>query len=362
MIGIDLFAGAGGMSLGAIAAGIDVRFAIEKDRHAAQTYNHNHSRHEICLINGSIQNLEKVAVCTTSDSVILFGGPPCSGFSTSNQRTRSRRNPDNWLFEEYLRIVKLVLPDWVVFENVKGLLETEGGFFHRRLLKGLEELEYTATSAVLDAADYGVPQHRSRLFVIGSLGGIRFDFDTILQKTHVTVHEAIHDLPKLANGASAHWMPYRNSNPSAYAGKMRGNLSASSNHLVTRNAQHITERYKYVKQGGNWIDIPVSLMSESQAILVRARGRRACHTGLYHRLHSHRPSKVLGHYRKNLLIHPHQNRGLSVREAARLQSIPDWFEFQGSIGFQQQQVCNAVPPLLAEAVFNAIIHSEKRGS
>jgi DNA (cytosine-5)-methyltransferase 1 len=164
----------------------------------------------------------------------------------------------------------------------------------------------------------------------------------------VTVHEAISDLPDLPNGASINRMSYKCDAKSNYARLMRGSLQQSSNHLVTKNAPHIIERYKHIPQGGNWADIPPQLMS-NYADCSR------CHTGIYRRLREDAPSIVIGNYRKNMLIHPTQNRGLSVREAARLQSFPDWYEFKGSIGFQQQQVGNAVPPLLAEAVFRTII-------
>jgi DNA (cytosine-5)-methyltransferase 1 len=131
---------------------------------------------------------------------------------------------------------------------------------------------------------------------------------------------------------------------------MRDGLAVSRNHLVTRNADFILERYRFVPPGGNWEDIPIRLMKNYA-------DRDRCHTGIYHRLRLDEPSKVIGNYRKNMVIHPSQNRGLSVREAARLQSFPDSFVFKGSIGFQQEQVGNAVPPLLAKAVFDAIVRS-----
>lgn len=128
---------------------------------------------------------------------------------------------------------------------------------------------------------------------------------------------------------------------------MRGSSIESSNNLVTKSSPEIIKRYRYVPQGGNWQNIPENLMNNY-------KDTTRCHTGIYHRLKEDEPSVVLGNFRKNMLIHPQQDRGLSVREAARLQSFPDWYEFVGSIGFQQQQVGNAVPPLLAKAVFTAI--------
>jgi DNA (cytosine-5)-methyltransferase 1 len=168
----------------------------------------------------------------------------------------------------------------------------------------------------------------------------------------VTVHEAIGDLPILRNGAKVSSLPYRKTTPSAYATSMRGDLAMCSNHLVTASNPTILQRYRYIPNGGNWKDIPKNLMKNYA-------DRERCHTGIYKRLRPNEPSIVIGNFRKNMLIHPSQNRGLSVREAARLQSFPDHFEFTGSIGFQQQQVGNAVPPLLAKAVFNSILESKE---
>jgi DNA (cytosine-5)-methyltransferase 1 len=163
----------------------------------------------------------------------------------------------------------------------------------------------------------------------------------------VTVRDALSDLPCLENGSNADILPYLRDADNEYAMSMRGTLTHCTGHLVTKNSEQVIKRYNHIKQGENWESIPVELM---QNYTDPAR----CHTGIYHRLRDDKPSVVIGNYRKNMLIHPWSNRGLSVREAARLQSFPDDYIFTGSIGFQQQQVGNAVPPLLAKKVFELI--------
>lgn len=348
MVGIDLFSGAGGMSTGAVWAGVDVRVAVESDPRAAMTYSRNHPG--VLVLNQKIEgltSLDFLPIRSRRQQLIVFGGPPCQGFSISNQRTRSVHNPVNWLFSEYLRFVKLVQPEWVVFENVKGILETERAYFLRRVISGLKQLGYTVSVWLLDASDFGVPQNRARVFVIGSIDGVILPEPGANGLSPVTVRDAIYDLPVLRNGAAVNCLPYRCSANSAFAKRMRGRFRSCTNHLTTASQPHILERYKAVPQGGNWADIPRDLMHNYD-------NPEHCHTGIYRRLHWDRPSVVIGNFRKNMLIHPSQNRGLSIREAARLQSFPDSFVFCGSIGFQQQQVGNAVPPLLAKIVFEAL--------
>jgi DNA (cytosine-5)-methyltransferase 1 len=346
MIGIDLFSGAGGMALGAKMVGIDVQIAVECDLHAAATYAHNFPNTR--LITLDIRKIKKFSIHSQKKQTVVFGGPPCQGFSTSNQRTRSAKNPSNWLFREFARVVKICKPDWIVFENVKGILETENGMFLENIIRSFKKLDYTVSYGVLNAADFGVPQYRSRMFVIGSLHGIALPLPVSNTRAHVSVDDAIADLPSLQNGASYGWLEYKSESKSDYSKKMRVRLKKSPNHHVTNSGALIIKRFKHVPQGGNWQNIPSRLMRNYA-------DRFSCHTGIYHRLKPDEPSIVIGNYRKNMLIHPHEDRGLSVREAARLQSFPDWFEFKGSIGFQQQQVGNAVPPLLAKAVFEQII-------
>jgi DNA (cytosine-5)-methyltransferase 1 len=350
MIGIDLFSGAGGMSLGAEWAGVTVKTAVELDPNAAATYQLNHQDAKVLNCNiKKVKDLSAEYPSSPKNQLVVFGGPPCQGFSTSNQRTRSKENPSNWLFAHYLRIVNEIRPDWVVFENVKGILETERGYFFKSVLKKLSAAGYTTSDWVLNAADFGVPQRRSRLFVIGSLHGKRVQEPAPTVARPVTVADAILDLPVLQNGAASNVMEYRSAPKSEYAQWLRGELNECTNHLVTRNNEKILKRYRHIPEGGNWESIPPRLMKNYA-------DTNRCHTGIYKRLKLNEPSVVIGNFRKNMLIHPTQNRGLSVREAARLQSFPDNFKFVGSIGFQQQQVGNAVPPLLAQAVFNSILH------
>lgn len=347
MIGIDLFAGAGGMSLGAKYAGIDVQIVVESDPHAVATYRRNHTP-KICLFDSDIRKFKALPLLNEGkEQVVLFGGPPCQGFSTSNQKTRTSKNEKNWLFLEFLRVVKAYRPDWVVFENVKGILETEKGVFVKEILTSLQKLGYSCSMDVLNAVHFGVPQKRDRLFIVGSLNTSNFYFPRKLVDEPIVVGDALTDLPKLENGASECFKTYHCDAVSDYALSLRSGERGCHNHLVSRNANKILERYAHIKPGGNWEDIPDYLMDNY-------KDKSRCHTGIYKRLRNDTPSVVIGNYRKNMLIHPTQDRGLSVREAARLQSFPDEFVFEGSIGFQQQQVGNAVPPMLAKAVFEQL--------
>lgn len=349
MQGIDLFSGAGGMSAGATESGVDIRYAVEADKFAADTFALNHE--QIKLFNCDIRKVKgsDFASLDRHAPVVIFGGPPCQGFSTSNQKNRDAENENNWLYREYLRLVNEVKPDWVVFENVKGLLETEKGFFLDAVLAGFKNAGYTTSHFILNSADYGVPQKRNRLFIVASLHGVAISAPTPTVKKHVTVAQAFKDLPELENGDSPDEKAYGAPARSDYARALRGGLKKCYNNIVTANAPHIVERYSHIPQGGNWEDIPAHLM-KNYADASR------CHTGIYRRLKEDEPSVVIGNFRKNMLVHPWKDRGLSVREAARLQSFPDSFRFSGSIGFQQQQVGNAVPPLLAKAVFSQIIN------
>ena len=350
MQGIDLFSGAGGLSIGAESAGISVKNAVEAERNAAATFAFNHTN--TSLIEKDIQKVQARDFTNISknEALIVFGGPPCQGFSTSNQKNRDFENKKNWLFKDYLRIIRSTKPDWILFENVKGLIETENGYFLDAVIDGFKRLGYKTNYFILNSADYGVPQHRNRLFIVGNRNGDSISAPAPTSTKHITVAQAIKDLPTIEDLSGPEERTYSSTAKTAYAKAMRNGMEKCHNNLVTKNADHIVQRYLHIPQGGNWQDIPKRLM-KNYADTSR------CHTGIYRRLREDEPSIVIGNYRKNMLIHPWEHRGLSVREAARLQSFPDNFLFKGSIGFQQQQVGNAVPPLLAKAVFAQIIRA-----
>jgi DNA (cytosine-5)-methyltransferase 1 len=347
-IGMDLFAGGGGLSLGAEMAGVNVAVALEKDKHAAETYAVNHPNTPV--ITSDIQTIENINISASHAQKILFGGPPCKGFSASNQRTRNKENPSNWLLTEFIRIRDSWKPDWVVFENVSGFTSTENKLFLNCLMESFESNEYECTWYILNASEYGVPQRRARFFLIASKAGYSVLAPKPSEK-EITVNDALSDLPSLSNGANTDYLKYEKKATSEYAKSLRYNLEGCTGHLVTHNADHIIERYTHISPGGNWENIPEHLMKNY-------KDRTRCHAGIYHRLDKDKSALTIGNYRKAMLIHPWENRGLSVREAARLQSFPDWYQFRGTLGAQQQQVGNAVPPLLAKEVFNIITNGD----
>jgi DNA (cytosine-5)-methyltransferase 1 len=338
------------MSLGARMAGVSVTVAVELDPHAHATYALNHP--DTLVLRADVDRIFDLALPKGDGPLVLFGGPPCQGFSTSNQRTRGEANEKNWLYRAFVRLVDRVAPDWIVFENVRGILETEGGMFAANVEADLAALGYSVSSGLLNAADFGVPQVRSRFFIVGRRAGGAPPLPSPPGLSRVSVDDAIHDLPELQAGASVCELPYARAARSEYAKQLRGGAEHVTGNLVTSNAPHILDRYRHVPQGGNWEDIPEDLMANYA-------DRSRCHTGIYRRLRADAPSVVIGNFRKNMLIHPTADRGLSVREAARIQSFPDWYRFAGSIGLQQQQVGNAVPPFLAKAVFGAIVEAER---
>lgn len=341
---LDLFAGAGGMSLGAEAAGITTKVAIESDKNASKTFAKNFPGAKI--INKDIREVNIKDEIPESPFVI-FGGPPCRGFSLSNSKTRNDDNPLNSLFYEFLKFVDVLRPKWVVFENVEGFKMFGDGKIVKILCDNLEIMGYCCNYSVVTASDYGVPQNRRRFILVANKIGVDFVFPNV-NNSKVSVNEALLDLPSLKNGDFIEQLPYKSCETNSYIKLMRGRSKVAKQNFVSRNQDYVIERYKYIKQGGNWKSIP-------EALMTNYKDRSQCHSGIYKRLKANEPSVVISNYRKNMLIHPFENRGLSVREASRLQSFPDNFVFEGSLISIQQQIGNAVPPLLAKAIFKQII-------
>lgn len=347
-IGIDIFSGAGGLSLGAKMAGISVQYAIEIDSDAAKTYKKNHSDAKVIC-----EDIRMINPADLKDKncpvFIIMGGPPCQGFSMSNTISRNMKNPKNFLFTEFVRFVKELKPIWFVLENVKGITSINHGDTQHIIEECFRKLGYKVKSKVLCAANYGVPQNRHRFFMVGNRLNIDFDFPKEAE-IKVSVNDAISDLPSLKNGEMLENAPYTKpiSETSEYIKLMRGESVFATQNYVSRNNDLVIERYKHIKQGENWSAIPEHLMQNYA-------NKERCHSGIYKRLIADAPSVVISNYRKSMLIHPFEHRGISVREAARLQSFPDNFVFEGCLSHIQQQIGNAVPPLLSKAVMQQIL-------
>lgn len=348
---VDIFSGAGGMSIGAVMAGIEPILAVEFDAYAAKTYKKNHPNTVVLPRDiKSVHPLEH----TEKNPFVLFGGPPCQGFSIANTKTRNLDNPNNWMFKEYLRFVEDLEPEWFVFENVVGFKSFDKGKFAVEVEQELKNLGYETNSEVLNASDFGVPQDRKRFFIIGNRhkeneSGIKFDFTSLKKKKKVSVGEALADLPVLKNGDKLHAHDYKHEALHPYTKIMRRKSKSAMQNLVTESKPHIVERYKVIKQGENWE------AAKKRGLLKTYTSTKHTHSGIYKRLEADKPAVTIANYRKSMLIHPYEDRGLSLREAARLQSFPDHFIFEGTLSFQQQQVGNAVPPLLSKTIFNQIL-------
>jgi DNA (cytosine-5)-methyltransferase 1 len=354
-IGIDLFAGAGGLSYGLSLAGFDMRLAIEVDSHCASTLMHNQKRNKVIVSDIRLLDpLDSVAKANIkpNEITILAGGPPCQGFSDSNRRTRTLDNPLNRLYLEFFRFVAAINPPIFLLENVEGLKTLGNGTVLQSIVELGEKCGYNVQWSIINAQDCGAPQRRRRIFFVGTKEKIENVF--LLKKERmINVKQAIDDLPLLENGNRIDSLPYsRKKGLSKYQIIMRKNNSKVivRNNYVTKNNEAVLSRYEHIPCGGNWRNIPRELMSNYKKI-------ENCHQWIYHRLSWNKVSVPINNYRKNMLIHPEQNRGLSVREAARLQTIPDDYVFLGTLESQQQQVTNLVPPLMAKKIGENILAS-----
>jgi len=358
-VAIDLFSGAGGLSEGFIMAGFHVAASVEKNKFAAETQRYNHARwkqYQTKIVNDDLRNTAEVIAKLRAEGIeavdVVVGGPPCQGFSRANMRTRNRDNPDNKLFHQFVSIVDAYKPKVIVLENVADLATFEDGEVADAIISAFRRIGYAVDMAMLNTVNFGVPQKRKRVFFIGTRNKIPIEFPNseITDPTKfISVWEAISDLPHLENGNTLDKMPYRtNAGLTDYQRKMRRKGTTQVlNNMVTRNSNLVIKRYAFIPQGGNWLNIPDELMDNYT-------NKKRCHQWIYRRLPENEPAVAITNFRKNMLIHPREDRGLSVREAARFQSFPDDFIFFGGIGQQQQQVANAVPPLLAKAVAKSV--------
>lgn len=371
LIAADLFSGAGGITLGLLSAGIDVRFCADINSSCATTHKHNFPDIQFYL--GDIRQLHPdriLEACRVEpgDLDLLMGGPPCQGFSIIGGRDIA--DPRNGLFNDFIRIAKYLRPKTLIIENVPGLATLQKGAVLKEIGRVLEACGYNAECAELLAAQYGVPQMRWRLVIIGWRKDLGIQAGGFPEPSHgiltigdlvpnrpispeqasgfLTAADAIGDLPAVNAGESVD--EYISSPSGIYQLEMRrGMRNELYNHYAPKMSEINLKRINALKPGQDWRDLPFELLPDGMK-----RALRKDHTRRFRRMKWESvPRSIITRFRdpkSGEYIHPDQQRTISIREAARIQSFPDWFVFTGPNTDQYDQVGNAVPPLLAKAI------------
>ena len=349
---LDLFCGAGGLSLGFKMAGFDIVGGIEFNQEAIDTHALNFKDgYHFCGDIASLTNefiLEKFG----NKVDVVIGGPPCQGFSTANMQQKDHKDDErNKLFYQFIRFVEVLKPKAFVMENVRGILTKDGGHVKEAMMKIMDDLGYNVDVRVLIASDYGVPQKRIRAFFVGIRKeiGESFDFDKIQKKTKVTVKDAIGDIYYLDNQTKSSTVEEKFTlevDPNCDYQKLMRKDSDNilHNHNIKYPKDIVQTRMSHVPEGGNWKDVPDELWDTI---------RTNRHSSAYRRLDSNEVAITIDTGHMNY-FHPRYNRVPTVRESARIQSFPDDFIFTGGQGSQFRQVGNAVPPLLSKAIADTL--------
>ncbi len=322
---IDLFSGGGGLLRGFVRAGYRPKFALENWIPAIKTHERNFPG--IPLITKDIRQVSESEIKKTIDKKkidVLVGGPPCQGFS--NIGSRNPKDQRNNLTLEYVRMLEIIKPKVFLMENVSGMISMKSGYYKNILIRKFRRMGYNnASYKVLNAADYGVPQLRKRVVFIGSLGNgdIVFPSPAYDKESYKIVDDAIMDLV--------------------------GKEFKVSNHIPMNHNPIVKERISYIKEGGGLRKgIPGRLLRGSRSDYKKNRLENFSH--IYKRLHRNKPATTMVPGHNAFPLHPTEDRALTVREAARIQTFPDSMVFEGTRQEQCILVGNAVPVKLAEAL------------
>ena len=342
---IDLFAGVGGLSLGFEMAGFAVLLAVEYDASIAEAYKLNHPKTEMLVQDIRDLPLEETFSKYVGNVDIVFGGPPCQGFSQKGQR-KTINDERNFLFKYFVSTVTYLRPQYFVMENVPNLLTTEQSYFKKEIEALFEKYGYHLETGVLNAADYGVPQNRRRAVIIGK----RDEPAPLLPKPldkQVTIWEAISDLAYLDSGEGTAISEYRLPAESAYQRQLRKGSKMLYNHISTRHSPLALERLRMIPPNSGKEVLPEEHLTKSIYSGTWTRmGKDEISVTITTRFDTPSSGKF---------THPYLHRAITVREAARIQSFPDQFRFIGTKSSQMKQVGNAVPPLLAYAIAKKIM-------
>jgi len=346
---ISLFSGGGGLDLGFINSGYEIKWAIDNEKNAVNTYIANIGQHIIC------KDINEVNSSGLLKCDVVIGGPPCQSFSLAgNRKTNDQRGKLVW---KYLEIIECVKPRAFLFENVTGLLSAKNCYGEKvfpLLTKSFQDLGYTIKAEVLDASSYGIPQRRKRVIIVGMKSKNSFIFPNPThgelsnngQKT-VNVFDALDDLPETKLDSNS-FIKYEKEAITEYQQNMRVNSVGVTEHFTPTMSDLDKFIISHVKPGGNYMDIPPDVPSKR----IRRLQRDGGHTTCYGRMCAEMPSYTVNTYfnRPNVgcNIHYRENRLISVREALRLQSFPDNYVIVSSNKQGRNLIVgNAVPPKLA---------------
>ena len=278
---VDLFCGAGGLSLGFEKAGINILTALDNNMDSINTYSNNIQTEYKPLLKSinhiTPEELLSYIKFNSGELDLLIGGPPCRGFSFANRQSRTKTNNYNNLIFRYLEFIKVIKPKMFVLENVIGLMNFLDGTVYQDFIQGIKKLKYVLNEQIFNCEDYGIPQKRERIIIIGTRRRKKVNLNLRKQKI-IPVKKAISDLPDLCNGNRDDPLNYKNNlNISNYQEEMRSTNESNEvrNNSVTKNNEIVLERYKHIPQGGNWRNIPPRLMKNYSNI-------ENCHSSIYH--------------------------------------------------------------------------------
>lgn len=366
---LDLFAGAGGFSLGLHAAGFHTVAAVDRHMLAVETLKANFESLGTVVLQRDlsrytpqelIRDLKDQGHAAKFD--VIIGGPPCQGWSSVGRgKLRSLvkgvdgkrivNDPRNRLYKRFLGFVRHFKPKVFIMENVSGMLSHNGKNFAELIAQQFHTLGYRVTWGLANAADYGVPQSRRRLIFVGVRSDLRVTFRFPQGNAkRVTLRDAIGDLPIIRNGSQMWRREYKpRKRLGSYARLMRRKADANFiyDHVCrTQNAQDV-EAFGLLREGGKYVELPARFKRYRDDIF-RDKYRKLRWDDISGCVTAHLSRDCYTH------IHPSQARTISVREAARIQSFPDSFHFSGSMGDKFRLIGNAVPPILAKEIAKAV--------
>lgn len=347
---LDLFCGAGGLSWGMHKnPHFQTTVALDFDEKAAATFRKNMPDTHVIVGDITDPNVKQQIVLLAKETGVnmIAGGPPCQGYSMKGKKL-GLEDPRNFLFREYLDLVKKLQPEVFVIENVKGLLLSANGWFKNEIIQTIEELGYFVNVDVLNAADFGVPQSRERaIFICSKHSPIPLPKPTVSKRT--TVRDAIEDLAYLNSGEGSFEQDYITEAKSAYQIQLREGSQKLYNHKASNHKQIAIDKLKLIPPEQGKECLPENLHGNQK---FKTTWGRLKWDDVSPTIDTRFDASSNGTNN-----HPFLHRAITPREAARIQSFDDKFIFEGSKVYIRKQIGNAVPPLLAKAIADQIAES-----